>query len=142
MTLKPCIIALSATCSLFACSGNSNDSNESGYIEVPYPEETGVRAPFCQWQPFGSGPGEPPPMGPDGTAAHQGSARFPVPNSGSCSDIHAEDVDRAIIQEAEKVCDSTIEGLERGCYRIFDADDTPECVFFAYYFSSCEPTGE
>ncbi len=114
-------------------------TDEDGYIEIPYPDEVGPTAPFCQWRRAQSGLGEPPPTGPEGTEPHEEKAKFPVLESGSCADIDPEEVDRAIIREAEKACDKPIEGVERGCYRIFDADSNPECAFFAYYFSTCEP---
>ena len=137
---RPCTSVLTAfaACAALACSSSAPPS-EQGYIELPYPDEAGPTAPFCQWRRVPSGLGDPPPESPEGTKPHEEKASFPVPDSGLCTDIDPEEVDRAIIQEAEKACDATIEGIERGCYRIFDADSNPECVFFAYYFSSCAP---
>jgi hypothetical protein len=132
------LLALAIITSL-SCA-DTTEQQRQVYTEVPYPDEVGPTTPFCQWRRADSGPGEPPPTGPEGTTPHEGSASFPLPESGSCADIEPDDVARAIIQEAEDECDAAIEGIERGCYRVFNADSEPECVFFAYYFSSCEPS--
>lgn len=122
---------------VFSCNESRPDNEaDDVYVETPYPDELEF---FCQWNRFGGGMGEPIPVGPSGTTAHEERAGFPVPESGSCADIGPGEVDQAIIRKAEEKCDAPIEGIERGCYRIFDADSDPECVFFAYYFSSCEP---
>ena len=96
---------------------------------VPHPDPVGGRWPsFCQW--------DEPPSGPEGVSPHPISVRVPLGERTGCTEISAEEADRALFEAIEEECDQPVEQFLRGCYLLFESRG--ECSFGAYYFSACE----